>query len=159
MCSPCCKNKSFMNQWQQGSRCSLAGQNTHRWLQLAHSFTQKPLLLSTPGRDWTLRPASQHRERGLRDQKTNPYFRRGSKGPEKCHPLHTIWLVSGFLFFYWPLWLYQKGGSLLLYDKEVEASLMVTFLSFFWKLWGAWLLTCFLPVLSDVVSLAHSMLA
>lgn len=38
--------------------------------------------------------------------------------------------MSGILPFCWPLWLYQTGGSLLLYDKEVEASLMVTFLYF-----------------------------
>lgn len=57
-------------------------------------------------------------------KKINPYFRRGNKGPGNV----TLSTPSGF----WVAFSLSIGpcGSLLLYDKEVEASLMVIFLYF-----------------------------
>lgn len=128
MWSPCCR---ISPSWTNDSRVLSAHQlvRTHtddfRWPILSPTSPS-----CSPPQGRTELEGQLLRKRGLRDQKDQPIFQKRKQSPRKCHPLHTIWLVSGILPFYWPLWLYRTGGSLLLYDKEVEASLMVTFLCF-----------------------------
>lgn len=126
----CVRGRRLLAKWQSshfpGSRvqCFSAHQNSRRWVGSGLELqAHKPLLPS-------IHPGAEP----LGIQKTNPYFRGGNQGQEKCYPLHITHLIP----LHWPLsnrrlrfglWRWGGGGRsdslslLLVQTLEVVGSL------------------------------------